>query len=465
MATIRLVPSNYSRSNKSYITVTNPSNMYNNTDHTANTCTLRGRAGRNSNNTYYAFITGFNFSDVPSNAIVTDFKIKIRAYRGSYQASGNTNYRICLASHASSNLYKIDNTTLSEDITTSSTNNGTIYEIPTGSLTWDTLKGYGSDFSIDIPLRNSSTSSSDYPYVYVAGAEIEVTYTIPSPRTVTTTLTGNGTIDPSGTQTMYDGDEYALVIEPTNASDEVTATKNGTAITLTKHSGGTSEETNVLGEYTLVSGNFNGSGALSYFQGLVGKGHTSTTTTSNYYSGGSGIIAVFTYDVPFVGIPDDATINSLYMLVNGHAESTSDSLEYMCARLISGSTNLSDELNFKSVGTSNSTQTVTANVTPTVAQLENLKVQCRLGYYGGAINGATVYLEYEVSGVYYTYETTINGDMTIAVVIGGGSTKKIYVKVNGSWVQYSKGYKKVNGSWVETSLEDLLSSSVNYIKG
>ena len=126
---------------------------------------------------------------------------------------------------------------------------------------------------------------------------------------------------------------------------------------------------------------------------------------------------------------------------------------------------MSDELNFKSVGTSNSTQTVTANVTPTIAQLENLKVQCRLGYYGGAINGATVYLEYEVSGVYYTYETTINGDMTIAVVIGGGSTKKIYVKVNGSWVQYSKGYKKVNGSWVETSLEDLFSSSVNYIKG
>lgn len=459
MATIRLVPSNYGRSNTNYVTVTNPSNMYNNTDHTANTCTLRGRAGRSSNSTYYAFITGFNFSDVPSNAIVTDFKIKIRAYRGSYQASGY--YRICLASRAS-NSYKIGNTTLSEDITTSSTNNGTVYEIPTGSLTWDTLKGYGSNFSIDIPLRNSSTSSSDYPYVYVAGAEIEVTYTIPNPRTVTTTLTGSGTIDPSGTQTMYDGDEYALVIEPTNASDEVTATKNGTAITLTKHTGGASEETNVLGEYTLVSGSFNGSGAPSYFQGLVGKGHDNTQTTSNYYSGGSDVIAVFTYDVPFVGIPDDATITSLYMLVNGHAESTSNSSEYMCARLISGSTNLSDELNFKSVGTSNSTQTVTANVTPTIAQLKNLKVQCRLGYYGGAINGATVYLEYEVSGVYYTYETTISGDMTIAVIIGSGSTKKIYVKVNGVWTEYSKIYRKINGSWVEQSD---FSSLYTYLNG
>ena len=33
MATIRLVPSTYAVSNSSYVTVTSPSNMYNNTDH------------------------------------------------------------------------------------------------------------------------------------------------------------------------------------------------------------------------------------------------------------------------------------------------------------------------------------------------------------------------------------------------------------------------------------------------
>lgn len=433
MAVIRLIPSSYERSNTNYVTVSNPDNMYNNTDHTSNYCTLRGRAGRSSNSTYYAFINGFNFDDVPSNATVTGFRVLIRAYRGSYMASGNTNYRMSLASQAS-NSYKIGNTTLSEDITTSSTSGGVVYEFPIpSSLTWDTLKNYGSDFSIDIPLRNSSTSSNNYPYVYVSGAEIEVTYTVPNPRTVTTTLSGNGEIDPSGTQTMYDGDEYNLIVTPTNSSDTVTATKNGTSITLTQHQGGSTTESNVLGAYTLVSGGFNGSGA-SYFQGIVGHGHdTSSTTTSNYYSSGNGTIAVFTYNVPFTDIPDNATITSLYMLVNGHAESTSQGSEYMCAQLISGSTALSDELNFKSVGTSNSTQTVTANVTPTIAQLENLKVQCRLGYYGGAINGATVYLTYEVAGVYYTYSTTINGDMTIAVTIGGGGGgPKLYFKQNSS---------------------------------
>ena len=402
MATIRLIPSTYYLSNSSYLSVSSANNMYANTDST-NYATIQNT--RTSTSSYYIYLRGFNFDDVPSDAIVSDITIKLKAYH----SGGNT-----------STIYCYDGTTQvsSAGSTTALTTSATTKTFTNTTIDWDTLKGYGSDFGIRINCRRSSRNTTSYIYIY--GAEIEVTYTIPTPRIITTSLVGDGTIDPSGTQTMYDGDEYNLTIEPTNSSDTVTATKNGTSITLTQHQGGASEESNVLGTYTLVSGSFNGSGA-SYFQGLVGKGYDNTQTTSNYYSSGSSTIAVWTYDVPFEGIPEDATINSLYMRVNGHAESTSQSNEYMCVRLISGSTNLSDELNFKSIGTSNSTQTVTANVTPTVTQLENLKVQCRLGYYGGAINGATVYLEYEVAGVYYTYSTTISGDMTIAVTIGSVS--------------------------------------------
>lgn len=406
MATIRLVPSQIYNGASSYVSISSESNAYYNTDHTSSYATIQNTY--TSTSSRYIYVRGFNFDDIPSNAEVTSFSVKVRGYESGLATS--TSYAPTLANGTSA----LSNTTASENFGTSTK----VITIPNGAVTWDNITSYGSSFGIRLNVRRNSRNTASY--IYLQGAEIDVTYTVPNPRTVTTTLTGSGTIDPSGTQTMYDGDEYNLVVEPTNASDEVTATKNGTSITLTKHTGGASEETNVLGEYTLVSGSFNGSGA-TYFQGLVGKGHNNTQTTSNYYSGGNGTIAVFTYDVPFEGIPYNATITSLYMLVNGHAESTSQSSEYMCARLISGSTNLSDELNFKSVGTSNSTQTVTANVTPTIAQLENLKVQCRLGYYGGAINGATVYLEYEVSGVYYTYSTTISGDMTIAVTIGSSA--------------------------------------------
>lgn len=422
MPTIRLIPSSYASSSSSYATVySGEANMYNNTDHTSNYASLRGR--NNSTTTaYYIFIKGFNFDDVPHGAIVSSFEVKIRCYKNSYQRTGD-NYRLRLASSPSINNVISNSITSTEIGTTAS-----VIAIPTGNISWSTLSGYGDDFSIVVPL---SSTASNRPYIYVYGAEINVTYSMGTPRTVTTSLTGNGTIDPSGTETYYDGETYNLTVTPDNASDTVSATKNGSAITLTKHTGGEEDTSTVLGAYKLVSGGFNGSGA-SYFQGLVGKGHTSTQTTSNYYSSGNGTIAVFTYDVPFTDIPKNATIKSLYMMVNGHAESTSQSSEYMCARLISGSTNLSDELNFKSIGTSNSTQTVTANVTPTIAQLENLQVQCRLGYYGGAINGATVYLEYETPDAWYTYSTTISGDMTVAVTIGGGGgTPELYVKTGG----------------------------------
>jgi len=465
MAVAHLVGSAYSRSNANYVTVTDEDNMYDPVSDTSDYATLRGRAGRSSNSTYYAFIHGFDFTQIPSNATVSGFKVLIKAYRSQYMATGNTNYRIKLASRPS-NSYTIGNTTLSVDLATTVDT----YEIPTGSLTWQTLSNYGTNFSIDIPLRNSSTSNTNYPYIYVYGAEIEVTYTLPNPRTVTTTLSGSGTIDPSGTNTYYDGDDFELTITPTNAADTVTATLNGSDITsdLVYEGPGEHSDSNVLGAYSLVSGTFNGSGG-TYFQGIVGHGYdTGTTTTSNYYSSSNGTNVVFHYNVGFTGIPENATITNLYMRANGHAESTSQSSEYMCVQLKSGSSTFTAQYNFKSAGTtSNSTQTINYTSLPTIAQLENLVVECTLGYYGGAINGVTVYLEYEINNTCYIYSTTVSGNMTIAVTIGGGgSTATIYYKVNGTWVAAAAVYKKVNGSWVQqTDLSTVFDSSTNYVKG
>lgn len=444
MATIRLTPSTYYLSNSSYLSVSNANNMYDDTDST-NYATIQNT--RNSTSSYYIYLRGFNFDDVPSNAVVSDITIKLKAYH----RSGNTSTIRCY-----------DGTTQvsSAGSTTALTTSVTTKTLTDTTIDWDTLKGYGNDFGIRINCRRSSKNTASYIYIY--GAEIEVEYTIPNPRTITTSLIGNGAIDPSGIQTMYDGDEYNLVVEPTNPNDTITATKDGATITLTQHIGGETTEQNVLGEYTLVSGSFNS--GESWFEGRVGNGYdTDDTTTSNYYSSSSSVQAIFRYDVSFTGIPNDATIESLYMMVNGHAESTSNSNEYMCVQLVSGDTELSEQLNFKSIGTSNSTQTITTNVTPTISQLENLAIECTLGYYGGAINGATVFLTYSVSGVYYTYSTTINGDMTIVVTIG--SQTKIYIKENGVWVEYTKGYKKVNGVWVEQNLNTLFNSTTNYIHG
>ena len=331
---------------------------------------------------------------------------------------------------------------------------------------WDTIAGYGSNFGIRINCRRASRNTTGYMYIY--GAEILVDYTIPVSATVTSTLTGDGTINPSGAYSTYEDTEYTLTITPTNKSDPVTVTQDGVDITsqLVAHGSGTTANAN-LGTYTLVSGSFNSSGA-TYFQGIVGNGVNASQTTSNYYSSGSGTIAVFTYNMSF-DLPSNATIERVWCEVNGHAESTSNSSEYMCAMLISGSTELTEELNFKDVGTSNSTQTLECTTLPTVSQLASMKLQCRLGYYGGAINGATCYVTYSTgSGIdHYTYTYTVSGNSTIAVVIGdSGSSAKVYVKINGTWIQYNKIYKKVNGSWVEQSdITSVFDTNINYKKG
>lgn len=452
MATIRLIPSTYAVSSASYLSVSSASNMYHNTDNTTYATIENTYASTSSR---YLYLRGFNFNDIPDNAIINSFTVKIKGRESNLATS--TSYAPRLANGTST----ISNTTASSNFGTSVKT----ITIPTGALTWQQIVSYGSNFTVMAYVRRSDKNTTGYFYCY--GAEIEVNYSMPTPRTITTTLSGNGTIDPSGTQTMYDGDQYNLIIEPTNASDTVTATRNGSNITLTQHSGGETTESNVLGEYEFISGSFSGSGA-TYFSGIVGHGYdTGTTTTTNYYSSSSSARAVFQYNVAFEGVPNDATIKSLYMMANGHAESTSNANEYMCVQLKSGDTALSEQYNFKNAGTSNSTQTINATTLPTAAQLANLVVECTLGYYGGAINGVTVFLTYEVSGVYYTYSTTVSEDMTIAVTIGsGGDTKKIYLKVNNSWVQYSKVYKKINGSWVEQASStwgSLFDTTANYV--
>lgn len=459
MATMRLIPSTYALSNSSYLTISNADNMYSNTDSTTYAIVTHNRAS--TNNTYYCYIRGFNFSDIPSTATVSGWTVKIKASATGHTTSTSSSYYMGLINGTT----QIGSTSASDRLSTSVTT----FTFAEGSLDWETIVDYGSSFGIRIPLRRASSNTADVVHIY--GAEIEVTYTVPNPRTVTSTLSGNGTINPSGAITTYDGEEYVLTITPTTKTDTVTATKDNTDITsdLVAHYAGGDTDDCVLGTYSLVSGSFNGSGS-TYFQGIVGNGVNASQTTSNYYSSSSGTQAIFRYSMAF-SLPSNAVVERVYCEVNGHAESTSNSNEYMCVQLVSGSTDLSEQINFKDIGTSNTTITLECETLPTVSQLSSMALECTLGYYGGAINGATAYVTYSLPGSsveYYTYTYIVSGDATIAVTIGssGGSTTTMYLKVNGSWVAATKVYKKVNGSWVQQNdLTQVFDSNTNYIKG
>lgn len=87
MSTIRIVPSAYSFSNTSYCSISNATNMYNNTDNT-NYATFTH--SRSSTTAYYMYIKGFDLSQIPDNAIINSFSIKIKGYESN--CSTTTSY-------------------------------------------------------------------------------------------------------------------------------------------------------------------------------------------------------------------------------------------------------------------------------------------------------------------------------------------------------------------------------------
>lgn len=449
MATMRLVPSTYYLSSTSYLSVSDANNMYHNTDNDTYATVTNSRTSTTS---YYIYIRGFNFGDIPSAATVTSFTIKLKARQSGVSTS--TSYKPYLADGTSA----INGTC---DVITTTATTHTFTGL---SADWEDLVSYGSDFGIRINCRRASRNTTSYMYIY--GAEIEVDYTVPDPRTVTTTLSGNGTIAPSGQTTTYDGEEFELVITPTNKSDTVTAAQDGVDITnqLVAHGVGTT--VTVVPDDVTLSSIQSGSSYAQYAIGHSAESPSSSGTSSNMYAS-SGSIGYAAYSFDFSSIPNDATIENIEVRCYGHRESdTIDSSHVSKCVLYSSNTAISEEVDFPT--TNNSLITIEPTGTVSRSQLDNVTVRHYVGYYGGLVLGISFEVTYSTgSGIdHYTYTYTVSGNSTIAVVIGGSAQPKLFVKQNGSWVEVAKAYKKINGSWVEqTDLTTVFNSGTNYIQG
>ena len=449
MPTARLTPSTYYLSSSSYLSVTNADNMYDNTDSDTYGQVYNSRTSTTS---YYIYLRGFDFDTIPAAAVVSSFTVLLKARQSGVSTS--TSYQPRLA----------DGTSFINGSCTPITTTASVHEFTDISADWDTIKGYGSDFGISINCRRASRNTAAYMYIY--GAEIEVTYTVPDPRTVTTTLTGDGTISPSGTQTMYDGDEYELTITPTDKSATVTVTKNGTDVSSQLVAHGAGSTVSVVPDDVTTSSIQSGSSYAEYAVGHSAESPSSSGTSSNMYaSSGSTGYAAYSFD--FSGVPSGAVIEEMEVRCYGHRESsTIDSSHVSQCVLYSGSTAISDEVDFPS--TTDSLITLMPSDTVTRAQLDSFAVRHYVGYYGGLVLGITVEVTYSTgSGLdHYTYTTTISGNMTIAVTIGGVvQTDTLYVKNNGAWVAVSKAYKKVSGAWTEVSVSTAFDANTNYVRG
>lgn len=461
MATIRLVPSTSAVSNASYASIANANNMYTNTDSTTYGTFTHNRAS--TSNTYYGYLRGFNFDDIPDNATVTSFTVKIKASATGHTTSTSSSYYMSLVN----NTTQIGSTSASGRLSTSTTT----FTFANGSLDWDDVVGYGANFGIRIPLRRQSSNTADVVSVY--GAEIEVTYTVPVHHSVTIQNSTSATVQASDTNPLEGED----VVISTNTLTGLTIKDNGTDVTsqFVQETGGTvaatadgfttGYSTTGISFYTSSSSagnNFNyavGHTAESPGSTASGSGSWTYVKTSSGSTTGTGY-ADFTFD--FSSIPANATITSVQVKCYGAVEDSSQTTSHSDITLYSGSTQKGTMQKFTS--STNSIITLADVGTWTVAELQQAKLRFAVGYYGGHLFGITWTVTYQASGYVYTI-TAIATDHTI-VVTSGGATDTIYFKSNGAWVSATKVYKKVNGTWVQqTDLTNVFDSSTNYVKG
>ena len=150
MPTIRLVPRTYYLSNTTYLSVSNEQNMYNNTDSTTYATVEHTRT---SNTSYDIYLRDFNFDDIPSNATINSFSIKLKARESGISTS--TSY--------APKLY--NDTTEITSTFNAITTTATVLTASGYTVDFNTIKNYGSNFGIRITLRRASRNRSERAHV------------------------------------------------------------------------------------------------------------------------------------------------------------------------------------------------------------------------------------------------------------------------------------------------------------
>lgn len=439
MPTMRLVPSTHYLSS-TYLTVSSDSNMYTNTDSTTYGTVTNTHSGTSS---YYIYLRGFNFDDVPSNATVSNIEIKLKAYH----SGGNT-----------STIYGYNGTTQvsAAGSTTALTTSATVQTFTNTTIDWDTLKGYGSDFGIRINCRRSNRNTTAYIYIY--GAEIDVTYTVPVYHDIS--LSG---AEPSGTTTILEGSSFTA--RGYGYSSKPTVTDNGVDVT--------SQVTSVQSDSIAVypSSNNNTNFTVTNIDNAYNSADNTTYARLDASGGSTGTIYL---NFGAITLPTGATLQSvtcsatLQFSRNNSSSGVTSSFQMYAGTTAKGSAN-----NWVTSATDVAKTTYNLTMgTWTTSDLSNPRLYITMTNNAYSthryiyVYGATLTVTYSISGTIYIYTVSnITADHTI-VFTAGAVTETFYRKVNGTWTAMSvtEVYKKVNGAWVvQSSWENAFDTNTNYI--
>ncbi len=407
MATIRLIPSAYSLSNTSYLSISNASNMYTNIDSTTYATVNHTR---NRTTSYYIYVKGFNFDDIPADAIINSATIKVKA-------------KVTSADSYAPALYN-NTTSLNQNL---SGNIGTTTTTSTVDITsnWETYKGYGSNFGIRLQLNRSSRYTASSMNIY--GAEILVDYTMPVYHTVSTSITGGVLRSPTTTSaTVRDGANYEITFNGNPGYTLSSMTVNGVEVTPTIKSA----PAPTLPTYT-VSTNYG-----TYQTNVLSNAYDGDDSTffwsSEAQTQGKYILITFS---DFVNLKSFSTYSS-----------NNRDYPHPCNMLQVSANNE----NWTDIGTFSNTQTSTFSNITNANNIKYVRIYATSNIENWLVlNEITMsYEAAQLGGEYYSYTiSAIDSDKTVVIIFNEPDVH--YVKVDGRWRKVLTAYRKVNGAWEE----------------
>ena len=478
MATIRLIPSAYSLSNTSYLSISNASNMYTNIDST--TYATVNHTRNYSTTSYYIYVKGFNFNDIPANAIINSATVKVKA-----KVTSASSYAPTLCNNT---------TSLNQNL---SGNIGTTATTSTIDITsnWETYKGYGSNFGIRLQLNRSSFWTASSMNIY--GAEILVDYTVPTYHTVSVTQSTGGTISLSQSGQVLEGTTVTVTATPSDGYELENIYVNGNVLSGTSF---------VVDEDKTVTAVFNQLIRHTVSTSITGGTLRTPTTTSMTVSGGADCEITFNGEtdytfslmtvngvevtpiiknapapLPTYAVSTNYGTYSTYALSNAYdgddstyfwSNQAQASGKYILitfsdfVNLSSFSTYSSnstdypqscnvlqvsaDNSSWTDIGTFSDSQTTTFSPITNANNIKYVRI-----YANSTISNWLVLNEitmnYEAAGVgeeYYSYTIpSVDADATVVIIFAEPPAH--YVKVDGDWKKVLTIYKKINGVWAE----------------
>jgi len=346
-------------------------------------------SGDSSSKAYIYY--SFDFSGIPDGAEIVSVACSVK---GHAESTSNNGHR------ARCQLY-VGTSTAKGSYTDFTSTSAQTLDLTTGTWTLAEVRDMRLCFEIG------------YYGGLVNGATVTVTYTLNATKWRITVSNSTSVAVTTSDAEVYDGESATI----TAASlDGITITDNGTDVTSQFAQAPDGSVSATPKSYEL-----NGSIHGSYYQSAIGHDadYTDGTTSSDYASSDTASVD---YLFDFSGIPEEASITSVSVRVRGHAEDMSQSSEVATLRLYSGSTAKGSETKFTSE--SNAVVTMDAG-TWTRAELQDARLRFTVGYYGGAVVGATWTVSYEVNGYEYTIANIV-ADHTI--VVTEISVATLYIK-------------------------------------